>query len=100
MFCFCVCLGEEHARSKLRTHHDESQCLDWHLFLFLRDAEQSACVLVPVPPLLRYSFSPHVYRFDLWDPQYKHGVVSALILQARLCLSNIRFIVCGKPCWA
>ncbi len=27
MFCFHVCLGEEHVRLELRVHRDESRCL-------------------------------------------------------------------------
>ncbi len=59
MFCFRVCLGKEHARSELRAHRDESQCLGYALVCsYSRGMRNKAFVSCgAVPPLPRHSFS-------------------------------------------
>ncbi len=45
IFCFRVCLGEEHVRSELRAHRDESRCLgSAHICSYSRGMRNKAFV--------------------------------------------------------
>ncbi len=69
MFCFRVCLGEEHACSELHAHRDESRCLgSARVCSYSRGMQNKGFVSRgSVPQLLRHSFSPCGHRFDLRD---------------------------------
>ncbi len=95
MFCFRVCLGEEHARSELRKHRDESGCLgSARVCSYSRGMWNKAFVSRgAVPPLPWHSFSPRSHHFDLLS---RASLICMLLCVESLAGREYIFMLCGE----